>query len=340
MNDLLIKTDPKSAPGEEYIKFADAGAEQQALPTATGTGTSTGTTALAVTSVTGAIQIGATVTGTGVPANTRIISQNSGPKGGAGGYTTSGNTTLAAVALTFTPAVTTAMFPAFTPILPPPLVGQGGGAAPTFPPPTPPPIGHVPVGPLVGPAVAPASVPPSVAGEPRIKTASTHPATFPDFTTTSPSPPVQITGTPPPTMITTTPSVPVGGWGPPGPVVPTAPHNTVAPVISGSTAQAGVVNCTTGTWTGSPTPTYTYQWLADGINITGATSSSWTVSGHSGELLECQVTATNSAGSASAMSNELGPIGALEGAAAANPGHNPGTHNPGHHNKKPRTKHP
>jgi hypothetical protein len=59
---------------------------------------------------------------------------------------------------------TSAGFPAFTPILPPPAVGAGGGAAPTFPPPTPPPIGHVPVGPLVGPAIAPAAVPPSVAG--------------------------------------------------------------------------------------------------------------------------------------------------------------------------------
>jgi len=51
------------------------------------------------------------------------------------------------------PGPTESYFPAFTPIFPPPLVGQGGGPPPPFPPPTPPPAGHVPRGVIVGPVV-------------------------------------------------------------------------------------------------------------------------------------------------------------------------------------------
>jgi hypothetical protein len=128
---------------------------------ATGTGTSTGTTALTVSAVTGIIHIPSTVTGTGVPAGLKVTA---GPQtGGAGTYTTSANSTLTAVALTFTPTSAAVFFPDFVPIIPPPPIGAAQ-TVPTFPPPTPPPIGAVPVGPLVGPAVAAAGVPPSVAG--------------------------------------------------------------------------------------------------------------------------------------------------------------------------------
>lgn len=95
-----------------------------------------------------------------------------------------------------TPGTVNATFPAYTPLFPPPLVGQGGGAAPTFPPPTPPPIGQIPAGVLVGPAIAAAGVPPSNAGIVLIRysygSATTPPASaaFPEFTTTFPSPPI------------------------------------------------------------------------------------------------------------------------------------------------------
>jgi hypothetical protein len=69
-------------------------------PAATGTGTSVGTTTLTVTSVTNKILAGATVSGTGVPAGTTIVS---GP-GGAGTYVTNQPTTLSNAALTFTHA--------------------------------------------------------------------------------------------------------------------------------------------------------------------------------------------------------------------------------------------
>ena len=72
-----------------------------AATTANGTGTATGTS-LVVTAVTGNIQVGATVTGTGVPAGTVLTNQQSGTPGGAGTYTTSVATTASAAALTFT----------------------------------------------------------------------------------------------------------------------------------------------------------------------------------------------------------------------------------------------
>lgn len=157
---------------------------------ATGTGTSTGTTSLTVASVTGTIVLGSTITGTGVPANTTLVSQVSGPQGGAGTYVTSAATTLTAIALTFTPGPTVGFFPDFVPIIPPPPIGNPVGV-PTFPPPTPPPIGQVPTGPLVGPAVAAAPVPPSLAGiaQPSYGSGSaTVPPVngyFPQFTTTT-----------------------------------------------------------------------------------------------------------------------------------------------------------
>jgi len=63
------------------------------------TGTGSGTN-LTTTSVTGVIKVGDTVTGTGVPAGTTIISQTSGTTGGAGVYVTSAATTSSSASLT------------------------------------------------------------------------------------------------------------------------------------------------------------------------------------------------------------------------------------------------
>ena len=62
----------------------------------TGTGSGTNLTASAVT---GTIGIGDTITGTGVPANTTIVSQTSGTAGGAGVYVTSNSTTSSGASL-------------------------------------------------------------------------------------------------------------------------------------------------------------------------------------------------------------------------------------------------
>lgn len=93
-----------------------------------------------------------------------------------------------------------------------------------------------------------------------------------------------------------------------------APANTVAPVASGTPNTGEVLSCTTGTWTGYPDPTYTYQWQrsADGATgwaaIAGATGSTYTVvEADETQYLRCVVTGTNAVGSAAANSNNLGP---------------------------------
>jgi hypothetical protein len=63
------------------------------------TGTGSGTN-LTTTSVTGIIKVGDTVTGTGVPSGTTILSQTSGTAGGAGVYVTSATTTSSSASLT------------------------------------------------------------------------------------------------------------------------------------------------------------------------------------------------------------------------------------------------
>lgn len=102
----------------------------------------------------------------------------------------------------------------------------------------------------------------------------------------------------------------------------TAPVNTVAPVITtdGTPSTGETVTVSTGTWTGAPTPTYTYHWQRAGVNISGATSSAYTLQGaDEGVLVRCVVTGTNSQGSAAANSGTITPsaAGASDWATAA-----------------------
>lgn len=64
-----------------------------------------------------------------------------------------------------------------------------------------------------------------------------------------------------------------------------------APAITGTAAVGQVLTVSNGTWT--PTPdSYTYQWRSNGIAITGATASTYTVvSGDTGNTITCTVTA-------------------------------------------------
>jgi hypothetical protein len=85
-----------------------------------------------------------------------------------------------------------------------------------------------------------------------------------------------------------------------------APVNTVAPVISGTPTVGQTLSSTTGTWTGNPTPTYTYQWKRNGSNIASATSSTYTlVQADATFAITCAVTGTNVVGQAEATSNSL-----------------------------------
>lgn len=83
------------------------GVRMGSLPNATFTGSGSGTT-LTATNVNGLIRLQdtgasfATITGTGVPANTNIIAQLTGDPGGAGTYTTDNATTCSGDTITFT----------------------------------------------------------------------------------------------------------------------------------------------------------------------------------------------------------------------------------------------
>lgn len=96
----------------------------------------------------------------------------------------------------------------------------------------------------------------------------------------------------------------------------TAPVNTVLPGISGTTQVGQTLTTTDGTWTGSPTPTYIYQWKRGGTNISGATASSYLlVTADIAATITATVTATNASGSASATSTDVGPVSSSEAAA-------------------------
>jgi hypothetical protein len=85
-----------------------------------------------------------------------------------------------------------------------------------------------------------------------------------------------------------------------------APVNTIAPVVSGTNTVGSLLTTTNGTWSGSLPITYTYQWLRNGLNISGATSSTYTlVTADTSNVVSCRVTATNALGSANAVSNSL-----------------------------------
>jgi hypothetical protein len=91
-----------------------------------------------------------------------------------------------------------------------------------------------------------------------------------------------------------------------------APVNTVAPVASGATIVGSVLSTTDGTWTGTPSPSFAYKWQRDGVDIGGATSSSYTsVAADAGHAVRPVVTATNAGGSASANGNAITVTGTL-----------------------------
>jgi len=91
------------------------------------------------------------------------------------------------------------------------------------------------------------------------------------------------------------------------PVVSQAPHNTVAPVLSGTATVGSTLTSTAGTWTGTPTPTITYQWRTTGnVDIAGATAATFVLTAaQAGKIVDCKVTGTNPAGSESRATNAV-----------------------------------
>jgi hypothetical protein len=98
---------------------------------------------------------------------------------------------------------------------------------------------------------------------------------------------------------------------------PSPPVNTGLPVVSGSAQVGSVLSASTGTWSGSPAPSFAYQWQrcdqsGNGCSPIGsATSSSYTVvQADVGSTLRVTVTATNGSGSASANSSQTAVVAA------------------------------
>ena len=99
-------------------------------------------------------------------------------------------------------------------------------------------------------------------------------------------------------------------------MVPSAPHNTAAPSIAGTSLAGDVLTCSNGSWTGEGmlsvqsgwplTTPFGYQWLREGSAISGATSSSYMVqSADEGHSLACEVTASNAAGHEASKSSSI-----------------------------------
>lgn len=85
-----------------------------------------------------------------------------------------------------------------------------------------------------------------------------------------------------------------------------APVNRALPVASGTPEVGQALACSSGSWTRNPAPTFSFEWLSDGSPIGGASANTYTVqSSDRGRALSCRVTATNTAGSVSALSNAL-----------------------------------
>ena len=85
-----------------------------------------------------------------------------------------------------------------------------------------------------------------------------------------------------------------------GESVPAAPANVVQPSLVGNGAVGSVVTCNQGTWSGSPSPTFSYDFRVNSVSVQSGASNTYTpLIGDDTKTLTCLVTATNSQGSAS-----------------------------------------
>lgn len=82
-----------------------------------------------------------------------------------------------------------------------------------------------------------------------------------------------------------------------------APVNLAVPVLSGVAEVGQALAASPGLWTGSPFPAFAYQWLRDGVPLLGATAPVYALTPFDeAHEVSVRVTATNVAGSASAVS--------------------------------------
>jgi hypothetical protein len=84
---------------------------------------------------------------------------------------------------------------------------------------------------------------------------------------------------------------------------PCAPDNTALPTISGTPVAGQTLTCNRGTWSGSPPIAYSYEWLRDGVALSGETAATYVIkAADPGHFIRCRVTASNGGGSAMATS--------------------------------------
>jgi hypothetical protein len=89
-------------------------------------------------------------------------------------------------------------------------------------------------------------------------------------------------------------------------IVGVAPANTVVPAVTGTPSAGNTLSCSTGTWTGTPAPLYSYQWTRNGSAITGAITNAYLVPlGIVGSTLACVVKGRNPSGIVSKVSNTV-----------------------------------
>lgn len=85
------------------------------------------------------------------------------------------------------------------------------------------------------------------------------------------------------------------------------PVNSVLPAITGTKTVGQTLTCSTGTW--SKSPTLAYQWLRDGVPISGATASTRLLAApDAGALMSCSVIATKGGAQAVATSAQTTAI--------------------------------
>jgi chitodextrinase len=107
------------------------------------------------------------------------------------------------------------------------------------------------------------------------------------------------------------------------PVASTPPTNTSVPTISGAAQVGSTLSASGGSWTGSPTPTLSYQWsrcnagVATCPSIVGANGATYILTASDeGTTVRVAVTGTNSVGSATATSVQTSVV---QGATAPTP---------------------
>ena len=84
-----------------------------------------------------------------------------------------------------------------------------------------------------------------------------------------------------------------------------APICTIFPNVTGNEVVGNVLASTTGSWTGNPAPTFTYQWKSGATNVGTGVNTYTTVAGDVGLAVTCVVTGTNSQGSGNGISNAI-----------------------------------